>query len=57
MKRTMSLTSVFHFGKNKGQQVEDLIYDDPNYLAWCVNEEVVEFDEEVTRQLEERKII
>jgi hypothetical protein len=55
--RPLRLTDVFKFGKYKDGQVEDIIYDDPGYMAWCVNESVVSFDEEVMRQLEEMKII
>lgn len=57
MARVLGLTDTFPFGKHKGQQVEDLLYDDPQYLTWCVDEEVVEFDEEVLHQMEERKLI
>ncbi len=45
------------FGKHKGEQIEDLIYDEPNYMAWLYNEEVVEFDIYVIQELEEKKII
>ena len=45
------------FGKHKGKQVEDLIYDHPGYLTWLFEEEVCEFDEELTKTCEERKII
>ncbi len=56
--RPLRLSDVIPFGKkHKGDQVEDLIYDDPNYMAWLYNEEVVEFDDEVIKQLEEKKII
>lgn len=54
----LRLSDLIPFGKkHKGDQVEDLIYDDPSYLAWCVNEEVCEFDDEVIKQLEDKKII
>jgi len=53
----LRLSDVMPFGKHKGQEIEDLIHDHPDYLAWCVNEEVVNFDEEVINQLSERKII
>ncbi len=53
----LRLDSLMPFGKYLGEQVEDLIYDDPSYLAWCVSEEVTPFDDEVIKKLEERKII
>ena len=53
----LSLTDLFPFGKHKGDQVEDVIYDDPNYLTWCVQEEVFDFDDNAKKSMEERKII
>lgn len=55
--RKLRLSDAMPFGKHKGEEIEDLIYDHPNYLAWCFNEEVVSFDGEVIKQLEENKII
>lgn len=55
--RPLGLSDSMPFVKHKGREIEDLIYDEPNYLAWCVNEEIVVFDDEVTKQLEEKKII
>ncbi len=55
--RPLRLSDSMPFGKHKGQEIEDLIYDEQSYLAWCVNEEIVVFDDEVTKQLEEKKII
>jgi len=54
---SLRLSDSMPFGKHKGEEIEDLIYDQPGYLAWCVNDEVVEFDSEVIKQLEDRKII
>ncbi len=51
------LTDHISFGKYKGEQIEDLIYDDPGYMAWLYEEEVIAFDEEVIRIMEERKIV
>ena len=55
--RPLRLSDSMPFGKHKGDEIEDLIYDNPSYLAWCVNEEVIEFDDEVIKQLEDKKII
>ncbi len=51
------LSDVLDFGKYKGEQVEDLLDDDPQYLAWCHDNDVIEFDVEVIAELEKRKII
>jgi len=42
---TMGLADLFTFGKKKGKQLEDVIEDDPNYLEWCIEKNVVKFDE------------
>lgn len=43
---TMTLESIFTFGKNKGRQLEDVIMDDPDYIEWLCDKDVVDFDEE-----------
>lgn len=55
--KPLRLSDTMPFGKYKGEQIEDLIYDEPNYIAWLYNEEVVEFDIYVIQELEEKKII
>lgn len=52
----MGLDSIFTFGKHIGQQLEDVIEDDPSYIAWLANDEF-EFDEEVLELLTKKKII
>ena len=52
----MRLTSIFSFGKHKGDQVEDVIYDDPSYMTYLFNEGF-KFDSDVVRLLEELKLI
>lgn len=42
----LGLDSAMPFGKHKGEQIEDLIEDEPRYIEWLVSEDVVEFDEE-----------
>lgn len=32
----LTLDSILDFGKHKGMQVEDMIYDQPGYLRWLV---------------------
>lgn len=42
----LTLEDNFPFGKHKGQQVEDVIEDDPGYIAWVVENDVMTFDDE-----------
>lgn len=55
--RPLRLSDIMPFGKHDGKQIEDLIYDEPGYMAWVVNEEVINLDPEVIKILEERKVI
>lgn len=57
MSRSMGLDDAFGFGKYKGEQVEDVIEDDPRYIAWCVENDIVEFDEEVMELITKRRIV
>lgn len=54
----MDLDSIFKFGKYKGQELEDIIEDDPGYIRWLMDNEVAEFTtavhECVTRRSERR---
>lgn len=52
----MGLEDEFKFGKHKGHQLEDVIEDDPNYLEWCIKEDVIAFDEEAMELLTKRGI-
>jgi hypothetical protein len=53
----LSLESTFTFGKHKGEQLEDVIEDDPSYIEWLVKEEVVGLDEEVCELITKRGIV
>lgn len=53
---TLGLESNFPFGKHAGDQVEDVIEDDPEYIAWCVENDIVEFDEETLELITKRRI-
>lgn len=55
--KQLSLTDYLPFGKYKGAQVEDILYDDPGYMAWMYQEQVVQFDEHVIKNMEDRKLI
>lgn len=54
---TYSLEDTFPFGKYKGEQIEDVIEDDPSYLEWVVENDVFNLDEDVIKVLEKKKII
>ncbi len=55
--RYLRLDDTIEFGKHKGADVEDLIDDDPGWLAWAYENDVVEFDSEVISIMEKKKII
>lgn len=42
----MGIDDIFTFGKHKGEQLEDVIEDDPEYVEWLCQEEIVNFDDE-----------
>ena len=50
----LTLDDLFTFGKHKTEMVEDVIDDDPRYIEWLVENEVVQFDNE-TMELIARK--
>lgn len=53
----LMLDDVLSFGKHKGEMIEDLIDDNPSYLAWLFEKDEEMFDESVIKKLEDRKII
>ena len=52
----MKLDDMFMFGKHITQQLEDVIEDDPDYIEWLVNNEVVNFDEETLELISKKGI-
>lgn len=48
----MGLDSVFKFGKYNGLTVEQVLLVDPDYIRWCAENDVTNFDEEVYHELE-----
>ena len=52
----MGLDDVFKFGKHKDDQLEDVIGDDPDYIEWCCDNDVVDFDEEVMELISKKGI-
>jgi hypothetical protein len=53
----MGLDDIFKFGKHKGDQLEDVLDDDPDYIAWCVENGVVDFDEVAMEAIGKRRIV
>lgn len=52
----MGLQDEFTFGKHRGQQLEDVIEDDPGYIEWCVGNDIVEFEEDALERIARRGI-
>ena len=50
----MKLDSEFRFGQHKGEQLEDVVEDDPEYVRWLAEEKDFYFDDEVYEALEKR---
>ena len=55
-KATLGLDDLLPFGKHEGQQVEDVIHDDPSYIEWIVAGGVFDFDEETLELITKRGI-
>ena len=53
---TLGLDDLFPFGKHEGEQVEDVIHDDPSYIEWMVTNEVFEFDNEALELITKKGI-
>jgi hypothetical protein len=51
------MDDVLRFGKHRGAQIEDVIEDDPEWLAWAVEEGILDVDWEVEDVLERRRLI
>lgn len=54
--KLMGLESMFSFGKYKGQQLEDVITDDPSYIEWLIDGDVVSFDGKANDLINKKKI-
>lgn len=52
----MTLESTFKFGSHKGDQLEDVIEDDPQYIGYLVERDIVDFDEETMELLSKKGI-
>jgi len=52
-----SFDTVMQFGKYQGSTVRELIDEEPSYISWLFEKETVTFDNEVIKELEDKKII
>ncbi|MDT8428512.1 MAG: hypothetical protein RQ757_07070 [Pseudomonadales bacterium] len=57
MREQMNLEDEFTFGKHRGEQLEDVIHDDPGYITWLADKEIVTFSDEARTLMEQRKLI
>lgn len=55
--RPFFLNTIMPFGSHQGEMIEDMLDDEPDYLAWLYQCDNIEFDLEVIREMEDRKII
>ena len=53
----MEFNSLFTFGKHEDELLEDVIDNDPDYIEWLVEDDVVPFVPEVMDYLTNKKII
>lgn len=51
------LDSILPYGKYKGEEVEDVLEDNPQYLVACVEYDTFNFAQEVITIMENRKLI
>jgi len=54
--RNYKLDDFFAFGKHEGDQVEDVIEDDPSYIEWLVENGICDFDEETLEVISRKGI-
>jgi len=54
--REMTLEDMFTFGKHNRSQLEDVIGDDPDYIRWLIENDVVQFDEEALELISKKRI-
>ncbi len=53
----ISLDECLEFGKHQSSSLEDVMNDDPDYVFWLLENEVVSLDEESLREAEKLKIL
>ena len=55
MYKPMGMDSTFKFGKHVGEQVEDVIEDDREYIVFLIEAKDWSFDEEVLERIEKTR--
>ena len=48
-----SYDDVLRFGKYRGRTMSEVLSEDPDYLNWLADEEIVDFSEEMLEELED----
>ena len=46
-RKYVTLETIFWFGTYKGEYVEDVCHDDPEYMQWLIKTDSHDFDDEV----------
>lgn len=52
-KWTLELQHELPFGKYEGHTVEEVIAEDPSYINWAIENDIIELDDEAYREFEE----
>lgn len=55
--KLLTLETILDFGYYKGEQIEDLIYDQPDFIRMLVEDENYTFDDDAKRVLHREKFI
>lgn len=54
---TLGLASTLKFGKYKNRRINDIIEEDPKYLEWAVNDNVILLDDEAYTELQDAIVL
>jgi hypothetical protein len=46
-----SLDQVLDFGKFNGKTIDDMLWEEPSYLEYCVKQGIIRLSPEIERQL------
>lgn len=46
-----SLNDKLDFGKHNGSTIDDVLWDEPSYLEYCVKQGIIRLSPEIERQL------
>ncbi len=53
----MALDDCFEFGKCQAEMLEDVMNDEPSYIVWALDNEVISLDDDAREEAERLKII